>query len=272
MRAALICFFALGAGCFGSQGGEPTAENLALLLLIRGVEENSAPCAALTASSPAGLSVADYVSSAPADKKTGNEDARCATNGVRGLGDTQGSIDVFILDRTGSGASIVLEWSGRKVTDGTGVDFIVYENAFNILGGGGTRFMEPIVVEVSRDNTNYCGWSPAYSGGGSYSNNPANWTRFAGVTPVTYNQDTNPLTAGTLVGSGGGDAFDLSDANFDGVSGTGCDTTKRDAIRTSGFLYLKLTAATARGFPGDSAGTNGPDVDGVIARYTAARP
>lgn len=253
-------------------GGDGKAESALLLLLGGGGGiSQTRPCAGLTASTPATTSAADTVTSAPASTGFGYEDSYCAINGVRGLGSTDGSVDVFSLATSGAGASIVLEWSGRKVTDGTGADFIVYENAFNIIGGGGTRFMEPIVVEVSRDNVSYCGWNPAYSGGGTYSNNPANWTRFAGVTPVTYNQDTNPLTAGTLIASGGGDAFDLNDGNF-GASGSGCDITLRNNIRTNGFLYVRLTAATARGFPGDTAGTNGPDIDGVIAVSTASRP
>ena len=252
------------------QGGDGGA---ALLLLLRSpTGSQTRPCAGLTPSAPAGTALADTVTSAPGATGFGNGDSFCAVNGVRGLGNTQGSVDVYSLASSGAGATLILEWSGRRVTAGTGAEFIVFENPFDIGGNPSTRYMEPLVVEVSEDNASYCGWNPSYTfiPSSTYSNDPSQWLRFAGVNPVSYNQQSNPLNGSAVFSSGGGDSYDLADGNF-GASGAGCNATVRDNIRNNGFVYLKLTSATSVGFPGDAASAGGPDIDGVIARYVTAR-
>ncbi|MBI3396095.1 MAG: LIC_13355 family lipoprotein [Spirochaetia bacterium] len=275
---------ALGAICVGllplltaCPAGTPSdGAGLAMAALLAGSASNqSRPCAGYTASTPTGTAAADTVTSAPGSTGFGNSDSYCAVNGIRGAGLLEGSLDVYTLSSTGSGASIVLEWAGQKVTNGAGVDFVVFENPFRISGSATNVFLEAIVVEVSRDKSTYCGWNPSYTGGGTYSGDPANWIRFAGITPVLYNQATNPLNAVDVMDTSkaGGDAFDLGDANF-GSSGYLCDATAKSDIQTNGFYYLKLTAATASPYnkPASSASSDGPDIDGVVARNLAARP
>ncbi len=228
--------------------------------------------------------LADTVIAAPGNAGSGFYDQNKAVNGVRGAGNSGGSLDVFSLDNSGASAYIVLAWSGKKIKNGTGVDFTVYENAFYASGNPAQRFMDLLFVEVSNDNVNYCGFAPDYTAAPetTYSNNPANWPRFAGRNPVLYNVDSNNLTAAQLfqdndangeMDLGGGDPFDLDNLSTDNTFNTGCNTTVRDELRTNGFRYLRLTPAARRNNPdtgaafvADSASL-GPDIDGVVARY-----
>ncbi|HMV44358.1 MAG TPA: LIC_13355 family lipoprotein [Leptospiraceae bacterium] len=226
---------------------------------------------------------ADTVTSAPGDTGSGFQDKTKAINGVRGGGFSTGSTDVFSLTSTGSSASIVLEWKGKRVLNGSGIDFIVFENPFQYNGNASSIFMEPIIVEVSQDNISYCGFSPDYtfSPETTYSTNPTYWKRFAGITPVLYNVETNPLSGNDLydITKTGGDGFDLDNLSGANDFNIGCSTTLRDKIKSEGFVYLRLISATAR--TNADTGSNflqdtgafggGPDIDGVIARYRATR-
>ena len=79
---------------------------------------------------------------------------------------------------------------------------------------------------------------------------------------------------------GGGDGFDLSDLSDSDPFSTGCNTTIRDSIQTSGFVYLRLVSAATRVNP-DASPSKFPlspdtfdgasEIDGVIARYTETR-
>lgn len=266
--------------CTPQSSGDDSAAAAALLLAgAAGGAAASRPCLGRVASAPVGTAVADTVSSAPGDIAAGFFDAICAVNGVRGEGDVNGSLDVYTLGASGAAASLTLEWSGRRVTNGGGSDFIVFENAFFLNSDTNTRFMEPTIVEVSNNGVDYCGWTPNYTNGDEtvYSKNPAAWLRFAGVSPVYYNQDTNILNAAALFtpATAGGDAYDLSDANF----GSGCAAGIRTDIQTNGFVYVKLTSASARTNPDTGANFvqdpgafgGGPDIDGVVARNLATR-
>jgi len=257
---------------------------LALLLLgsglTRGGSSSAASCSGGQPGAPAYL--ADTVTSAPGSGGGGQfDDPARATNGVCGAGLTAGSLDVYSLEQTGSRSVLTLEWAGKKVTNGTGVDFVVFENAFRISGSATALFMDPTIVEISRDNTKYCGFAPDYTGSPetSYSNNPSHWSGFAGRSAVLYNAATNVLDADALfdAAQAGGDGFDLSSLSDSNAAGTGCDTAERNALQSQGFLYVRLTAATARNNPdtgaafvSDSAST-GPDIDGIVARYLADR-
>lgn len=288
-----LCALLVLPGCFLKSSKPDESGALALLALAGGAAALSASCASYTGSAPSGTALADSVTSAPADTGSGFTDSRCATNGVRGEGDNQGSTDVFSLSATGSGAVLVLSFNNKKITNGAGTDFVVFENSFNYNGNASTRFMEPLVVEVSYDGANWCGFNPSYSSG-TYSTNPANWTRFAGTTNVLYNQETNPLNSTTLFTSGGGDGFDLANlvtgtsagANCLSVaSNSGCAagniTTLQGSGASQGVRYIRLIAASActnpnaggAAFPQDSgAFGGGPDVDGIIGRYSASLP
>ncbi|TGK01622.1 LIC_13355 family lipoprotein [Leptospira langatensis] len=265
------------SNCGGSGGGDEAA---ALALLGNSsAPAYSSPCDSLVPETGRGVFVADQLISAPGNTGIGYKNANCAADGVRGQGEFNGSLDVYTLAATGSGASIILGWSGGKVQPSTGIDFIVYENPFfvgvqNSSNPFNAVFLEPLIVEVGNDQTNWCGWNPAYTNSDPYtfSNNPTYWNRFAGITPVAYNQDSNPMTVAEVFdtdivnGGGGGDGFDLSDANF-GDSGSGCDSTLKSNIQTNGFTYIKISAAKTilSSLPIDSAHAN-PDIDGVAAK------
>ena len=291
----LCAFLTLSVqGCFlSSRKPDDQSGMLALLALAGGAASLNAVCSSYTGSAPSGTALADVVTSAPANTGSGFTDSRCATNGVRGGGDNQGSTDVFSLSATGTGAVMVLSFNNQKITNGTGTDFLVFENPFNYNGSASTRFMEPMVVEVSYDGLSWCGFNPSYSSG-TYSTNPANWTRFAGTNNVLYNQETNSLSSASLFSSGGGDSFDLANlvtgtsagANCLSVgSNSGCAagnvTTLQGTGASQGVRYIRLIAASActnpnagsAVFPQDSgAFGGGPDVDGIIGRYPASLP
>lgn len=245
---------------------------------------NSQTNAVTSGTAKTGVYLADEVVEAPGSTGSGYANANMMINGVRGSGISAGGVDVYSLEQTGPTTHVVLGWSGKKVKNVTGADFIVYENAFNVSPSP-ARFMELVVVEVSNDNTNYCGFAPDYTNASetTYSNDPATWIRFAGKAPVIYNvnaAETN-FTAVELFTDvdangegdlGGGDMFNLDDLSDSNTWGTGCDTTLRNELRANGFRYLRLIAAprrvnsdTAAAFVHDAIST-GPDIDGVVAR------
>ncbi len=228
---------------------------------------------------------ADFVTSAPnhnGDSSVFRDSSR-AINGVRGAGTSSGSFDVFSLTATGAGASIILEWRNRRILNGSGIDFIVFENPFLYSNNPNSVFMEQIIVEVSIDNLNYCGFSPNYTNANEsiYAINPNLWSRFAGITTVKYNVESNVLIGADLydVSKTGGDGFDLENLSSVNDFSIGCTATLRDQIKQNGFIYLRLTSATNRTNPDTGANFvqdagafgGGPDIDGVIARYRAAR-
>lgn len=292
IAATLVALAMLGA-CSLVPGKSDNGESaLALLALAGSVSSSgSVSCSARTGTAPSGTALADVVSSAPGDTSSGFGNSRCAVNGVRGEGNDQGSTDVYSLAATGSSSVLVLSFSSSKITNGAGTDFVVFENPFNNSGSATNRFMEPVIVEVSYDASNWCGFNPSYSSG-TYSTNPANWIRFAGITPVLYNQETNALSAGDLFTSGGGDGFDLSNLATGTTSGANCLSVAANTSCTAGTVtalqgsgagqgvrYIRLIAASActnpnagsASFPQDSgAFGGGPDIDGVIGRYPAS--
>jgi hypothetical protein len=190
-------------------------------------------------------------------------------------------------DKRAAEQCLVLEWAGKRVTNRAGEDFRVYENGFEINPpGSGNFFMEPLIVEVSDNGTDWCGWNPQYIGlketdptyllpDGRYkSNSPklietrkqANYLRFAGV-----------QLGGNI---SNGDAFDLDDSEF-GNSGSGpdgkspCDVIARNRMRAQGFVYIRLVTAWSRDtvdypLPYDSFDA-ASDVDAVYAWSVADR-
>lgn len=238
-----------------------------------------------TASAASGIYLADTVTEAPGHTGVGVYNSSGIIDGVRGAGTAAGATTgIFSLDNSGSSSHVVVRWAGKKIKNGTGIDFIVFENAFYVSGNSAARFMDLAFVEVSNDNISYCGFAPDYTNSPetSYSNNPAAWPRFAGKTPVLYNLDTNNLSAAQLFQDNdankepdlaGGDAFDLDDLADNNAYGTGCTTALRNELRANGFTYLKLIPAARRINPDTGAAfvadgvSTGPDFDGIAARY-----
>ena len=211
-----------------------------------------------------------------------------AINGVRGGGCTSGSLDVYSLDYSNK-TFLVLEWEGKKVVDGPGIDFIVFENPFDISScGSSSRFMDHVVVEVSRDLIHWCGFSPDYTYPDEtlYSNDPQYWKRVAGKAPVLWNVDSNPLSLEEIfqdldgdyeMDLAGGDGFDLALLTNSTLLGENCTSFVKEEIQNLGFYYIKLSPLplrinpdTGTYFPRDSI-SNGPDIDGVVARYVTSR-
>nr|MDQ3035769.1 LIC_13355 family lipoprotein [Myxococcota bacterium] len=189
-----------------------------------------------------------------------------ATNGVRGGGPTQGSLDVYSLDY-GERSELVLGWHGAVVTDGPGADLVVFENAFRYEGG---HFMDPVIVSVSRDGETWVDLSHEYAAGDPtrYSPDPDDWIGFAGLTPVLLHADTNPVDPFDPIAAGG-DAFDLAELPDEGEAGV---------IRRDGARYVRLESAAARVNPATGARyprdptSAGADIDGVFARYLVPPP
>ncbi len=265
---------------FCSSGpGSATGEAAILSLLTTGIMREEAECPLGTVL-PEGVYLADRVTSASAETGSGFGDVRKATNGVCGAGAGAGSLDVYSMDATGAGSVMILEWSGRRVLDGGGIDFVVFENPFG-LEGTADRFMDLIVVDVGIDMTKWCGFHSdyTYTPETSYSRNPAHWVNFAGKTPVLWNQQNRFLDASDVFDASraGGDGFDLADLSAVSEFGNGCDTLLRSQILSEGFLYLRLRAApdlvnphTGSPFVKDLV-SNGPDIDGVAARFLVER-
>ena len=232
---------------------------------------------------PDGVFIADTVVDAPGQTGSGFGDSQKAVNGVCGGGATAGSTDVFSLASTGEAASMTLEWAGRRVYNGAGNDFIVFENPFAYTESGDV-FIEALVVEVSEDGQSWCSFDPDYlfTPETDYSPQTSHWANFAGVHPTLYNQDNSSLSAEELFDPAlsGGDHFDLENLSATDLFGTGCTAVLRDNLKNQGFLYLRLTSATDRpnpdspgnNFPGQSdTADSGPDIDGVLSRYVSER-
>lgn len=262
---------------------EKSNKNNSILLAALLFSQTQKSSSATTTTFSIPIDTADTVTSAPNHTGSDFKDKAKAVNGIRGTGIGSGSLDVFSLASTGVNASIVLEWSNRKILNGVGIDFIVFENAFRYNANAATVFMEAIIVEVSQDNINYCGFSPTYNftPNTTYSNSPVSWMRFAGITPSLYNVETNILLGNDLydVSKTGGDGFDLENLSATNDFGIGCSVLLRDKIKSEGFVYLRLTSATARINPDTTASYlqdpgsfgGGPDIDGVLARYRVPR-
>jgi len=221
---------------------------------------------------------ADIVVSAPGASGIGFGDSTHAVDGVHGAGCTrQNSADIYSLSNNpdNENISITLRWSGRRATNGEGTDFAVFENPFDSgTCGSGTRFMDQLIVSLSIDGIEWENFLHEYSflddpsNGPSvdekiYSDNPVDWTGFAGITPVLFNEKSNPVDPFSI-DEAGGDHFDLDDLP---------DSTLGAQIKAEGFVYIKLTAA-ATVINSDTGEyfvrapfADGPDIDGVYGRY-----
>lgn len=200
--------------------------------------------------------LATEVLSAPGATGEGHLDVALATNGVRGGGQYQGGLDVFSV---GVDDELVLGFVD-PVRDGSGPDFAVFENPFDVRSGG--RFFDPAVVELSADCTQFVPFPMEYTGDPEiWSADPSEWSGFAGITPVALHEEDNPVDP--LSDAAGGDRFDLADLDPG-------DPVAAD-ILADGLLCVRLTAASAwiapasgLPYPSDPV-SNGPDIDGIYA-------
>lgn len=248
-----------------SEPKENNLEALLPLLTLGSGTSRSCPPSAL----PADIRLAKTIVGGTISNVSGFNDPTKATNGICGEGEFAGSLDVYALDKTGAGSSVTLSWEGKSVRNVSGIDFIVYENPFRNSDSNDRYAMDPAVVEVSQDNVSYCGFTLTHDTTPANLNKIESWIGFAGVHPVLYNMTTNPLTAEQLFttksGSfllGGGDGFDLANLT---TSGT-CDAGLVTSIQTNGFIYVRITSASERGYTYPHEFNNGSDIDGVIAK------
>lgn len=208
---------------------------------------------------------ADVVLDAPgADPEAPYGDPALATNGARGGGCCAGGTDVYSLRLDGSRDHLVVAFSDRVVVDGPGDDLVVFENPFDIAGGG--TFMDPIVVGVSPDGERFVDF-PVQFGRPTYSDDPLDWEGFAGLTPVEHDVD-DPDAPSPDDEASGGDRFDLFDLPEGEV---------RDEVLDMGVLAVRLRPAglvtdptTGAPFPTDPV-SDGPDIDAVYAWHFAPR-
>ncbi|MEQ1505964.1 MAG: hypothetical protein ABMB14_27260 [Myxococcota bacterium] len=200
-----------------------------------------------------GAALASEIVSAPGDTGDGFHDARRAVNGVRGGGQTAGSLDVYSI---GLADDALILGFDVPVVDRDGPDLAVFENAFAVSGGG--WFIDPVVVEVSADCEAFVAFPVDYTGGDGFVADPARWVGFAGITPVLLNDDDHPVDP--LGDEAGGDRFDLATLGADAPDELRC---------------VRLTSASAwldpvTGVPyGHDPVSDGPDIDGVYGAVDA---
>lgn len=258
--------------------GSSSNEALLALVPLLGASANTTLCPK-SSTLPSDIFLANTVESATANI-SGFSDSKKAINGVCGAGELAGSLDVYALDITGAGASMILSWGGKTVKNVADDDFIVYDNSFRISSDTNTYAMDPSVVQVSFDGNKFCGFNPSYTGNSGTINQMASWARFGGLRPVKYNMTTNPLsneelfinTGGFLLG--GGDGFDLNDLDASDPNDVSCEPADVTNIKTNGFKFIKITSASAvrnyadgtNNFPWPPGSYNGSDIDGVVAR------
>lgn len=270
----LLFIVATISNCYPKSKENKDESTLGLLVLLQSQTarpDTSCPVKTL----PSGVSLATTITSS-ASTVSGFADSNKAINGICGAGESSGSLDVYSLNLTGTGAILKLSWAGKTVRNVSGVDFIVYENAFKISETSDRYLMDPMVVEVSTDDSVYCGFTLTYDSTASTLNRISSWSGFAGLRPVIYNMGSKTFTLDELFTSagdgfllGGGDGFDLENLI---TSGT-CTSTISDGIKANGFKFIKLTSATAVTNPATGnpytyphSFDNGPDIDGVIAK------
>lgn len=213
-----------------------------IVLFIAGCAPSPAPGAGQFE----GAQRASVVVSAPTETGEGYKDPGLAVNGVHGGGMTQGSLDVYSISLGGDDELVV--GFETPVVDQEGVDLVVYENPFDIAGGG--RFMDPTVVEVSADGLDFVVFPHRYEGQGDLSD-PDDWLGFAGITPVLLHEEDNLVEP--LSDAAGGDGFDLAVLE-----------EAPDEV-----WFIRLTSASRWLDPETGSPfllepvSNGPDIDGV---------
>jgi hypothetical protein len=212
---------------------------------------------------------ADEIVEAPGATHVSFGDPTRAVNGVRGGGIRAGSLDVYSLDDH-ERSHLVLAFSERAVTNTPGPDLVVFENGFEETGRD-AFFMDPVIVEVSRDGVRWLAFPHDYVAADEtvYEPHPEAWEGFAGVTPVVVNVDRDPMDP--FSPRAGGDAFDLDEL----VGETEEERALADEMKREGVRFVRLSSAsravnpdTGLAYPRDPV-SDGADIDGVAARTLA---
>jgi hypothetical protein len=122
----------------------------------------------------------------------------------QGLGDDQGGVNVLSL---GGGGSLTVGFGQNAIVDRPGIDFVVFENPFNISGGG--RYVEPGRVSVSEDGVH---WTAFPCNDTTQEEPDGGWgaTHCGGMNLVFANSEINDISPFDL-DAAGGDQFDLAD-------------------------------------------------------------
>lgn len=124
----------------------------------------------------------------------------------KGKGELSGSLDVLSL---GKGGSIELAFGGL-IHDGTGPDFVVFENPFWPGGDAAAVFAELGEVSVSEDGVDWVSFPCDAEGDGA-----GNFPGCAGFTPTLAYDAEAVLPLDPVVT--GGDAFDLAEVGLTSV-------------------------------------------------------
>ena len=180
--------------------------------------------------------------------------------GPCGLGDTMGSLHVLSL---GINGNITLGFD-VNITNGPGMDFVVFENPFHINNQSGKVYAELMYVEISTDGVNFARFPSISNTPCSGSIYPDDVTNLAGIWPVYANVDTNdidPFNPNVT----GGDAFDLQDLNSNPLVQSGL-------VNLQNINYIRLIDILGDGSNLDSRGNpiydptdmdNGADIDAI---------
>ena len=148
-----------------------------------------------------------------------------------------GSLDVLAL---GVGGEIILGFAGT-IVDGPGVDFIVFENAFQVSGGAAI-FQEPAEVAVSDDGAT---WTVFPCDLGDLPR-----SRCAGLTPTLSTPENGISPVDPTVA--GGDGFDLGEI----------------AVAAVRFVRIRDRAASSAA----AAPSAGFDLDAISVVHLSAEP
>lgn len=122
----------------------------------------------------------------------------------RGAGESAGSTSHVVA--LGDGGFVTLSFGVRAIVDGTGVDFIVFENPFFVGGDSANPYAELGRVSVSQDGEEWFAF-PCTADEYPYGT-------CAGWHPVLANADENELDA-TVAEEAGGDPFDLEEVGLE---------------------------------------------------------
>ena len=212
---------------------------------------------------PPSLFASEIISFNPGDGAT--SDTQRLLGGPRGKGEYEGSLDTLSL---GVNGSVTLGFD-VSIRDGTGPDFIVFENPFSYVTNPEIIFGELVCVEISTDGVHFARFPcksttqqpvPAYFGF-----HKGNVTGCAGVSPVFANVEDNDINPFDPV-LAGGDTFDLADVQDHALVQSG-------VIDLHHINYVRLIDIHGDGSQHDSKGhpifdptggmINGADLDAV---------
>ncbi len=143
-----------------------------------------------------------------------------------GEGDFSSQSDPRELISLGDGGWIIVKMA-RKIEDGPGVDFIIYENLYYWDGDYTNAYTEAAVVDVSQDGETWVRFDFDFVIDGPTGPHglpdtvPENFNGFAGIEPTfascdpNYNGDFSDMINPLDPEIGGGDQFDLSEVGLE---------------------------------------------------------